>query len=88
MRATAINDEMKIAAVKSLAELAKEDVPDSVIKAYGDQPIKFGKEFAKYRASVFVKKVGLLMISVKCANGYCVGQRTSLHKHKPGNTGG
>jgi malate dehydrogenase (oxaloacetate-decarboxylating)(NADP+) len=45
VRATAINDEMKIAAVKSLAELAKEDVPDSVIKAYGDQPIKFGKEY-------------------------------------------
>jgi malate dehydrogenase (oxaloacetate-decarboxylating)(NADP+) len=45
VRATAINDEMKIAAVKSLAELAKEDVPDSVIKAYDDQPIKFGKEY-------------------------------------------
>jgi malate dehydrogenase (oxaloacetate-decarboxylating)(NADP+) len=45
VRATAINDEMKIAAVKSLADLAKEDVPDSVIKAYGDQPIKFGKEY-------------------------------------------
>ena len=45
VRATAINDEMKIAAVKSLAELAKEDVPDSVIKAYGDQPIQFGKDY-------------------------------------------
>ena len=45
VRATAINDEMKIAAVKSLADLAKEDVPDSVIKAYDDQPIKFGKEY-------------------------------------------
>jgi malate dehydrogenase (oxaloacetate-decarboxylating)(NADP+) len=45
VRATAINDEMKIAAVKSLAELAKEDVPDSVLKAYGDKPIKFGKEY-------------------------------------------
>ncbi len=45
VRAKAINDEMKIAAVKSLAELAKEDVPDSVIKAYGDKPIKFGKDY-------------------------------------------
>ncbi len=45
VRATAINDEMKIAAVKSLAELAKEDVPDSVIKAYGDKPIQFGKDY-------------------------------------------
>ena len=45
VRAKAINDEMKIAAVKSLAELAKEDVPDSVIKAYGDKPIQFGKDY-------------------------------------------
>jgi len=45
VRAKAINDEMKIAAVKSLAELAKEDVPDSVIKAYDDKPIQFGKEY-------------------------------------------
>jgi malate dehydrogenase (oxaloacetate-decarboxylating)(NADP+) len=45
VRARAINDEMKIAAVRSLAELAKEDVPDSVIKAYGDKPIQFGKDY-------------------------------------------
>ncbi len=45
VRATAINDEMKIAAVKSLAELAKEDVPDSVIRAYGGKPIQFGKDY-------------------------------------------
>ena len=35
VRASAINEEMKIAAAKALAELAKEDVPDSVLKAYG-----------------------------------------------------
>jgi malate dehydrogenase (oxaloacetate-decarboxylating)(NADP+) len=45
VRATAINDEMKLAAVKALADLTKEDVPDSVIKAYGDKPIKFGQEY-------------------------------------------
>jgi malate dehydrogenase (oxaloacetate-decarboxylating)(NADP+) len=45
VHATAINDEMKIAAVNALAKLAKEDVPDSVIKAYGDKPISFGKEY-------------------------------------------
>lgn len=45
VRATAINDEMKLAASKALAELAKEDVPDSVIKAYGGKPIKFGREY-------------------------------------------
>jgi malate dehydrogenase (oxaloacetate-decarboxylating)(NADP+) len=45
VRSTAINDEMKIAAVQALADLAKEDVPDAVIKAYGDAPIKFGKDY-------------------------------------------
>jgi malate dehydrogenase (oxaloacetate-decarboxylating)(NADP+) len=43
--ATAINDEMKLAAAYALARLAKEDVPDSVIKAYGGKPIKFGRDY-------------------------------------------
>jgi malate dehydrogenase (oxaloacetate-decarboxylating)(NADP+) len=43
--ASAINDEMKIAAVKALADLAKEDVPDSVRKAYGGDAISFGREY-------------------------------------------
>ncbi len=43
--ASAINEEMKIAAARSLAALAKEDVPDSVIAAYGGQPILFGQEY-------------------------------------------
>ncbi|MEJ2054523.1 MAG: phosphate acyltransferase [Calditrichaceae bacterium] len=45
VQARAINMEMKIAAVKALANLAKEDVPDSVIRAYGNEPIHFGKEY-------------------------------------------
>jgi malate dehydrogenase (oxaloacetate-decarboxylating)(NADP+) len=45
VRATAINDEMKIAAVHALAELAREDVPDSVLKAYGNEPIEFGPNY-------------------------------------------
>jgi malate dehydrogenase (oxaloacetate-decarboxylating)(NADP+) len=45
VRATAINDDMKIAAVRALAELAKEDIPDSVLKAYGGQIIRFGPEY-------------------------------------------
>jgi malate dehydrogenase (oxaloacetate-decarboxylating)(NADP+) len=43
--ASAINDEMKLAAAKALAALAKEDVPDSVIKAYGGKPIRFGRDY-------------------------------------------
>ena len=45
VQARAINKEMKIAAVKALAALAREDVHDAVIKAYGGQQIHFGKEY-------------------------------------------
>jgi malate dehydrogenase (oxaloacetate-decarboxylating)(NADP+) len=44
-RATTINDEMKLAASKALADLAKEDVPDSVLRAYGKDRIAFGREY-------------------------------------------
>ncbi|GAB6081628.1 NADP-dependent malic enzyme [Desulfuromonas carbonis] len=43
--ATAINDEMKMAACLALANLAKQDVPDSVRKAYGNVEISFGREY-------------------------------------------
>lgn len=45
VRATKINDEMKVAAAYSLAELAKEPVPDKVAKAYGDQKFEFGPDY-------------------------------------------
>ncbi|KAA3609227.1 MAG: NADP-dependent malic enzyme [Calditrichaeota bacterium] len=45
VRATHINEEMKIAAAKSLAALAKEPVPYSVIKAYRSEHIEFGPEY-------------------------------------------
>ncbi|MBI5305813.1 MAG: NADP-dependent malic enzyme [Chloroflexi bacterium] len=45
VRAKAINEEMKVAAAKSLAALAKEDVPDSVLKAYGLESLHFGHEY-------------------------------------------
>lgn len=43
--ATAINDEMKVAAAKALATLAKEDVPDEVARAYGVDHFKFGRDY-------------------------------------------
>jgi malate dehydrogenase (oxaloacetate-decarboxylating)(NADP+) len=43
--ASAINDQMKLAASHALASLAKEDVPDAVVKAYGGQTFKFGREY-------------------------------------------
>ncbi|MCW8859053.1 MAG: NADP-dependent malic enzyme [Deltaproteobacteria bacterium] len=45
VHASAINDEMKLAAVKALADLAKLDVPDSVRRAYAGEDIKFGREY-------------------------------------------
>ena len=45
VRATTINDEMKLAATRALARLAKEDVPDSVRRAYGVETLEFGREY-------------------------------------------
>jgi len=45
VRATEINEAMKLAAVKALAELAKEPVPDIVVKAYGADKIQFGRTY-------------------------------------------
>jgi malate dehydrogenase (oxaloacetate-decarboxylating)(NADP+) len=44
VRATAINEEMKIAAAKAIAELAREQVPDEVAAAYGKNH-QFGPEY-------------------------------------------
>ncbi|MEA1994696.1 MAG: NADP-dependent malic enzyme [Campylobacterota bacterium] len=44
-RATTINHEMMIAASKAIATLAKEDVPESVLKAYGLKKLKFGPDY-------------------------------------------
>ena len=45
VRATAINEEMKLAATHALAALAKEDVPDSVCRAYGVERLQFGPDY-------------------------------------------
>ena len=45
VRATDINGAMKRAAVEALAKLAKEDVPDSVLKAYGLENLSFGRGY-------------------------------------------
>ncbi|WP_198669935.1 NADP-dependent malic enzyme [Cognataquiflexum aquatile] len=45
VRATSINEEMKLAASKAIAALAKEPVPDIVNRAYGDNKITFGKTY-------------------------------------------
>jgi malate dehydrogenase (oxaloacetate-decarboxylating)(NADP+) len=45
VRATAINDEMKLAATHALAALAREDVPDSVRRIYDDEDLRFGPRY-------------------------------------------
>ena len=45
VHASTINEEMKIAAAKALAELAREHVPQEVIKAYGGKEMKFGANY-------------------------------------------
>ncbi|MDQ3482083.1 MAG: phosphate acyltransferase, partial [Pseudomonadota bacterium] len=45
VRATAINDAMKIAAAEALAELAREPVPEEVAAAYGGQSHSFGRDY-------------------------------------------
>ncbi len=44
VRATCINEEMKLAAVKAIAALAKTPVPEEVNEAYGEKNISFGRE--------------------------------------------
>jgi len=45
VRATAINDAMKLAATRALAALAKQDVPDAVRRAYDVETIEFGRDY-------------------------------------------
>ncbi len=45
VRASTINDEMKIAAAQALAKLAREDVPDEVSAAYAGQRLRFGPDY-------------------------------------------
>ncbi len=45
VRATEINEAMKLAAVHALADLAKEPIPDTVLMAYGTEKISFGRDY-------------------------------------------
>jgi len=45
VRATSINEEMKLAATHALADLAKQDVPESLSRAYGVDQLQFGPDY-------------------------------------------
>jgi malate dehydrogenase (oxaloacetate-decarboxylating)(NADP+) len=52
VRATTINDEMKIAAAQALAELARQQVPEEVAAAYGGKAHSFGADYIIPRPSI------------------------------------
>ncbi|MDE7346904.1 MAG: hypothetical protein K2N48_09240 [Muribaculaceae bacterium] len=43
--ATTINEEMKVAAARAIAELARQEVPDTIVKAYGGRHLEFGPDY-------------------------------------------
>ena len=45
VRASEVNEAMKLAAARALADLAREDVPDQVVKAYGLSELHFGRDY-------------------------------------------
>lgn len=61
VRATEINEEMKLAAAKALAELAKQPVPEYVLRAYGVDALEFGIDY------IIPKPVDLRLIEFESA---------------------
>ncbi len=60
VRATRINEEMKIAAALALRDLAKQPVPQDVCDAYGGAPLSFGREY------IIPKPMDKRLITVVC----------------------
>lgn len=102
VRASTINEEMKLAASKALAALAKEPVPDDVLKAYNVKKLSFGKEYIIPKpldhrliscvASCVAKAaidtgVARLPISDWEAYRKCLDKRLSVHIKKVGELG-
>lgn len=95
VRASTINEEMKLAAAKALASLAKEPVPASVLKAYNIDGLKFGKEYIipkpldprliSYVASAVAKAAidsGVAKYPVKDWDAYRKNLNNRLSNHK------
>lgn len=71
VRATAINEEMKIAAVHAIAEIAKLPVPESVNLAYNTKNLKFGREYIipKPMDQRLITEVSLAVAKAAIASG-------------------
>jgi malate dehydrogenase (oxaloacetate-decarboxylating)(NADP+) len=99
VRASTINEEMKLAASKALASLAKEPVPDCVLKAYNLEKLSFGKEYIipkpldprliSYVASAVAKAAiesGVAKYPITDWDAYrkCLDKKLSVHIKKVG----
>jgi malate dehydrogenase (oxaloacetate-decarboxylating)(NADP+) len=71
VRATAINEEMKLAAAQALADLARESVPAEVAAAYGGEHFEFGPEYIipKPFDSRVLSRVALAVARAACETG-------------------
>ncbi len=71
VRATAINEEMKIAAVHAIAEIAKKPVPESVNLAYNTKNLKFGRDYIipKPMDQRLITEVSLAVAKAAIASG-------------------
>ena len=67
VRATSINEAMKIAAVRAIAELARKTVPEAVNMAYNERNIKFGKEYIIPKPMDYRLMVNVSMAVAKAA---------------------
>jgi malate dehydrogenase (oxaloacetate-decarboxylating)(NADP+) len=76
VRATGINEAMKIAAVKAIAELARKTVPEAVNMAYNERNIKFGKEYIIPKPMDFRLMTNVSMAVAKAAIESGIARKT------------
>lgn len=94
VRASTINEEMKLAAARALAALAKEPVPESVLKAYNLEKLEFGKDYiipkpldprliSRVASAVAQAAIdtGVAKHPIKDMNEYCKGLDRRLAEH-------
>ena len=82
--ATTINEEMKLAAVRSIAALAKEPVPDEVNQAYGIKNLSFGKDYIipKPLDPRLLTEVAPAVAKAACDSGVARSPITDWDKYK------
>lgn len=83
VRATAINEEMKIAAVHAIAALAKENVPEEVNQAYNTNNLHFGPEYVipKPTDPRLITEVSVAVAKAAIASGVARQQITDWEKY-------